>query len=64
MWVNNTGACGSLVAGEWFCAYAILEEASATAGNEIYYCASQAGNFQLDHADGPTPATCSACWTP
>ncbi len=52
-WIDNTGD------EQKFCAYAELEEDSATAGNEFYYVAAHCGNFNLDQAD--PPATLAGC---
>lgn len=57
IWIDNAadygGDCTASV-GEFFCAYATLEKDSATAGNTIYFAASEKGAKELDQASGPT----------
>lgn len=51
VWIDNQTTDGNE---QKFCAYSILEEASDTSGNEIYYVAAHCGNFALDQAAAPT----------
>lgn len=50
-WVDNATTAGDE---QKFCAWAELEEASATTGNEIYYVSAHCGNFALDQLAAPT----------
>lgn len=53
-WVDNTGTGDD----QAFCAYAALEEAPATTGNTVYYCASHDGTFEQERTVIPTLAAC------
>lgn len=49
--------------GTFFCAYVALEEVSATAGNTIFFAASEAGTRKLDQVGAPNyAATDCACF--
>ena len=54
VWVDNTGEGDD----QSFCAYAILEAASETTGNTIYFCVDQDGTAEMDSATAPTLANC------
>lgn len=68
-WVNNTGALDCDVtpdmdtdAGEWFCAYAALEEGK-TSTDTAYFCASHRGTKKLaPSANPPTTNTLCTCF--
>jgi prepilin-type N-terminal cleavage/methylation domain-containing protein len=61
VWVANTGsaACtsGTINAGDWFCAYSILEK--KTGASTTYFVASQNGAKEV--APGAVPSTSGAC---
>ena len=66
IWTNNTGALNctnddyDANSGQWFCAYAILEEDSATTGNIMYFVSTNLGTKKLDLAAAPgTTLTCT-----
>jgi len=67
-WANNTGAldCTSDIydagAGQWFCAYAILEEDSATSGNTMYFVSTHKGSKKLDLAAAPIVTLGCTCF--
>lgn len=67
-WKDNTGAldCTADIydadIGQWFCAYAKLEEDSATAGNAIYFVATNQGSKKLDLAAAPTVTLGCTCF--
>ena len=56
-WVNNT-ATGTNT-NQSYCAYAILERASATAGNEWYFFADPKGVRESDQAAPPVITPCN-----
>lgn len=51
-WLGNNvvGSCNS---DQNFCAYAVLEQDSATSGNTIYFAASEKGTKELDQVAAP-----------
>ncbi len=53
---------GSLSAGDWFCAYAILEEEPATPGNKVYFCASHKGTKKCELEEEPSVMGSCTCF--
>lgn len=69
IWADNTGALDCTTdtydadIGQWFCAYAILEEDAVTSGSKNYFVATHLGSKKLeDLAAAPTVATACTCF--
>jgi len=69
VWVNNTAALDctngdyDANAGQWFCAYATLEEESATpATKTMYFVATHLGSKKLDLAAVPSVTSDCTCF--
>jgi len=65
-WMDNTAALSTCTntnynasLGQWFCAYAILEESGT---NTVYFVSTQLGTKKLDLAATPTIATGCTCF--
>ena len=56
-WVNNT-ATGTNTS-QSYCSYALLEKASATAGNKLYIVVDPKGPRQLDQVAAPAATPCN-----
>ncbi|TFG35222.1 MAG: prepilin-type N-terminal cleavage/methylation domain-containing protein [Parcubacteria group bacterium] len=62
-WVANTAAAactsGTIAAGDWFCAYALLEKAPA---GTVYFVASQNGSKEVIGAAVPSATAACTCF--
>ncbi|XOB41133.1 MAG: type II secretion system protein [Candidatus Nealsonbacteria bacterium] len=67
-WTNNTGDLSCTTdsydasVGQWFCAYATLEEDSATAGDTIYFVSTHSGTRKLSLAAVPSTSLGCTCF--
>lgn len=67
-WTNNTGdlICTTdsydALVGQWFCAYATLEEDSATTGETIYFVSTHSGTRKLSLATAPSTSFGCTCF--
>lgn len=67
-WANNTGALGcttdsyNALSGQWFCAYATLEEDSATTGETIYFVSTHLGTRKLSLTVAPSTSGGCTCF--
>lgn len=52
-WLHNAVTITDCTQGQFFCAYATLEKKSTTAGNTIYFAASEKGTKEIDAAAAP-----------
>lgn len=56
-WVNNTSTGTNT--NQSYCSYAILEKASGTPGNKLYFVTDSKGPRQLDQATAPATTPCN-----
>ncbi len=67
-WTNNIGALNctnddyDANIDQWFCAYATLEEDSATTDNMMYFVSTHLGSRKLDLAAAPGTALTCTCF--